>query len=350
MSGAAGCAAVLLVRRDAVDDAIGADFGGVLVQDRHAGVSRRARRSAASRRSSAPPSCRIVPVSGGTTEPSTTPRDRGRVDAAVREQPVDQQAEFVGGPLAQRLQPPALDRACRRRTRRARCWCCRRQWLGALESSVRMHGYRARSRPLHFSGDDALRPIADPHEQRAVVVDAGRDARLRTARRRPRHARAAAARRARAPRVENSIEPRRRAGRRSGAPAPPASRADRSARSIGTSELRFERRRAIAQLGGIRRRAHVDAVAEHDRLQLGRRRRATPSARIPASFRRADEQIVRPLDRRRQTGRRARRLPQARRRPRASASAVARSACRTRARRREHDRDIEPAPGGENQT
>ena len=37
------------------------------------------------------------------------PRDSRAVDAAVREQPVDQQAELVGRPLPQRLQPPALD-------------------------------------------------------------------------------------------------------------------------------------------------------------------------------------------------------------------------------------------------
>ena len=38
-----------------------------------------------------------------------TPRICDALDPAVREQAVDQQAELVGRPLAQRLQPPALD-------------------------------------------------------------------------------------------------------------------------------------------------------------------------------------------------------------------------------------------------
>ena len=47
------------------------------------------------------------PVSGGTTEPSMMPRHARTDRSAVREQAVDQQAELVGRPLAQRLQPPA---------------------------------------------------------------------------------------------------------------------------------------------------------------------------------------------------------------------------------------------------
>jgi hypothetical protein len=54
---------------------------------------------------------RIVPVSGGTTEPRIDAADLHALDPAVREQAVDEQAELVGRPLAQRLQPPALTSA-----------------------------------------------------------------------------------------------------------------------------------------------------------------------------------------------------------------------------------------------
>ena len=43
----------------------------------------------------------IVPVNGAA--------DLHALDAAVSEEAVDQQSELVGGALAQRLQPPALD-------------------------------------------------------------------------------------------------------------------------------------------------------------------------------------------------------------------------------------------------
>ena len=52
---------------------------------------------------------RIVPVSGGTTDPRMIAANLDPLDAAVREQPVDEQPELVGGALAQRLQTPALD-------------------------------------------------------------------------------------------------------------------------------------------------------------------------------------------------------------------------------------------------
>ena len=76
----------MLVRGDAVDDAIGADFGRLLVENRHAGLRARLDRQRGRRRSSARVISCIVPVSGGTTEPRMIERTGDLLDAAVRKQ------------------------------------------------------------------------------------------------------------------------------------------------------------------------------------------------------------------------------------------------------------------------
>ena len=50
----------------------------------------------------------IVPVSGGTTDERMMPLMRLRSTPLCREELRDEDAELVGGPLAQRLQPPAV--------------------------------------------------------------------------------------------------------------------------------------------------------------------------------------------------------------------------------------------------
>src|SRR5215471_3226569 len=63
------------------------------------------------------------------------------------------------------------------------------------------------SAPRKLTSDDSLDPLADAHEQRALVVDPGGDPRLHAGGRRPRHGRTLMSGRARPPGVENSIEP-----------------------------------------------------------------------------------------------------------------------------------------------
>ncbi len=75
-----------------------------------------------------------------------------------------------------------------------------------LPKVLRSHSQFSQSTP-DFARHDAVDAITDSHQQRAMAVDAGGDARLRARRRRPRHASALAGRRTGAPSVENSIEP-----------------------------------------------------------------------------------------------------------------------------------------------
>ena len=100
--------AEFLERRDGVDDAIGADLGRVVVQDRHHRVDaglhdhRRHAEIALHHRADRPGQRRHDRAEDDAADPDA-------LDPAVREQSVDQQAELVGRALAQRLQPPTLD-------------------------------------------------------------------------------------------------------------------------------------------------------------------------------------------------------------------------------------------------
>src|SRR5437899_424247 len=117
--------------------------------------------------------------------------------------------------------------------------------------------------PTHLTGDETLHPIADAHQQRAAVVDAGGDAGLCTGRSLPRDPRAPAARRAITPGVEDSIEPAGEQIR-----IAPRQRYQRFGAQRGAidrpTQLGFERRRPIAERGRIRGGAHVDPVADHE--------------------------------------------------------------------------------------
>src|SRR6185369_17282300 len=146
--------------------------------------------------------------------------------------------------------------------------------------------------PIYFASDKPLGAFADAHQQGAHVVDTDRDARLGATRRFPRHAHPAAAWRTVAPGVENSIGPSREqviVARRQ--------RGERLRAQLGAidvaSELGFERRHAIGELQRIRRGAHVQAVAEDDRLQPRNSALRRDALRKNASqLSTADEQIV----------------------------------------------------------
>src|SRR5712692_3912778 len=121
--------------------------------------------------------------------------------------------------------------------------------------------------PCQFACDDSLDPVFDAYEQRAPIVDAGRDSRLGSRRSVPSHARATARRRPIAPALEDSIEP---AVEQILVPATqPCERFDKQRGAIDMpAQFGFERRCAIAELGWIGHRAHVDAVAQADEVGL----------------------------------------------------------------------------------
>ena len=107
--------------------------------------------------------------------------DLDALDPAVREQAVDQQAEFVGRALAQRLQPPALDE--RLAVEDAE------HDVGVADVnrwSIAVQRFKRGSAPRQLARDDALGSPANLHEQGAVTIDAGGDPRLLARGRRPR--------------------------------------------------------------------------------------------------------------------------------------------------------------------
>src|SRR5438105_4948016 len=145
------------------------------------------------------------------------------------------------------------------------------------------------SQPFDLARDDPFDAIARSHAQRALIVDAGGDARHRARVGRPRDARAVGGRRVRAPGVENSIEP---AGEQVVVPARERSeRLDEHLDAIDRAPgLRLERRCAIAQRRRKGARRDVDPVAHDDvGLRCALRENAPE---LPAR----DAQIVRPLE------------------------------------------------------
>src|SRR5256885_630141 len=119
------------------------------------------------------------------------------------------------------------------------------------------------SQPFDLARDDPFDAIARSHEQRALIVDAGGDARHRARVGRPRDARAVGGWRMRAPGVENSIEP---AGEQVVVPARQRrERLDQHLEALDrTAGLRLERRCAIAQRRRQGARRDVDPVTPDD--------------------------------------------------------------------------------------
>ena len=148
------------------------------------------------------PSRAVVPVSGGTTEPRTTPSIARSSIRLVREQPVDEQAELVGRPLAQRLQAPALRRASSPSNTPSTMFVLPTSIASSMDRFSQVPGSG------QFAGDDALdagrrrRTSSAPRSSMPAVTPDCAPAGVVHDTRAPRRAG-----RARAPRVENSIEP-----------------------------------------------------------------------------------------------------------------------------------------------
>src|SRR3954465_7820688 len=133
-----------------------------------------------------------VLVSGGTTDPSTTPRMADRSMRLLANSPatVSPSSSAVRSRMVWRRQLPTSSRPSN--TPRT---------MFVLPTSIAS----SMQSPAHFSGDNPLYRTANSHEQRAHVAGAFGDAGAHAGRRVPFDPGAACAERARAPAVENSI-------------------------------------------------------------------------------------------------------------------------------------------------
>ena len=258
--------------------------------------------------------------------------------AAVREQPVDQQPDLVGGPLAHRRRRQLWIERRRRRTPRARYWCCRRRSLEhghsdrgiTTTSPLPRRSARSIGRCCTSSAPHASMPAVTPVTLRR--------------RRRPRHARARRRRRAARHASRIASNAARPADRRSAARAPRASRRARSPRSTARPSSDSSDVARSREVRRIRRRADVDAVADDD---VDAPCMPDASARMPAELPAADvadrsatsSPAWRPV---------AAAMPRrARRRPRASAASWRGRRRRARPGVRTTE-TYSPLPGGEN--
>src|SRR6266849_7514027 len=103
-----GALAEFFVSRHGVDDAIRADFGRDLVEDRHPGIDTRFDGECSDAEI---PLHHVADRSRQRRHDRSEddPADPRALDPAVREEPIDEQTDLVGRTLAHGLQPPALD-------------------------------------------------------------------------------------------------------------------------------------------------------------------------------------------------------------------------------------------------
>src|SRR5579864_1441866 len=268
-----------------------------------------------------------VGVSGGTTDPRMTPRTWTRSMRLCANRP------STSKPSSSAV--------------RSRSDCNRQLWTSAsrsntprtmlvLPTSMASSIRRFRSEPLHLAADHALDPIAGLHQERAVVVDACRDARSA----RGDDARARCRRSPMPPRVENNIEA---SSQQIVVPASERNeRFDQQLAAIGRApEFTLDRRGAVGEIRRIGRRPDVDAIPEHDRVESASVHGALREN--PSHFAPADLQIVGPFQRHRQT---AARFDALRNRDAGREGHDHRRAPRIGcARGCHHHRDVDAAPG-----
>src|SRR5579871_3528440 len=136
----------------------------------------------------------IVGVSGGTTEPSTMPR------ICTRSMRLRENKPSTSNPNSSDVRSRSV---CSRQLSTSVWPSNTPRTMLVLPTSMA----KSMSVPDDFAGHDSCRAIADPHQQRAGIVDAGGDAGDCAGAAHPRDARAARRRRPLAPGVENIIEP-----------------------------------------------------------------------------------------------------------------------------------------------
>src|SRR5262249_48503078 len=150
----------------------------------------------------------VVPVSGGTTEPTTTPvifpssrplclnnPSTSRPSSSdVRSRSVWSRQLWISvfrsnTPITMLVLPTSIAKSIDEKLHHGG-----HRGHGAYETLRSLRALRLNSGPMYFAGDQPFGAFADTHQQRAHIVDTDRHAGPRAGRRFPRHTHAAAAR------------------------------------------------------------------------------------------------------------------------------------------------------------